>query len=239
MHSGAGPPARDLPDHALQRSHHKADRADNARRKIEVQLERRRTSIPNLDFETVRTTPHERGTFEAVTEARAAAAGAQGPAATPRQKGFLTQALGKLFAVAEAYPDKSQHELLDLPDATRRTRRTRSRSHAGCYNDTVLTYNNAIQVFPRCRSPARPGHERASSTRSRTLATARCPRSASQPDAPAAPPASDTPSASERVGDLRTCPRARSVVRSRRQRGVIHETPRRRLPRRGRSSPLR
>jgi LemA protein len=76
------------------------NRVDNAWAQIEVQLKRRRDLIPNL-VETVKGyAAHERGTFEAVTQARAAAAGAQGPAQTAAAEGVLSQALGRLFAVA-------------------------------------------------------------------------------------------------------------------------------------------
>ena len=81
------------------------NRVDNAWAQIEVQLKRRWDLIPNL-IETVKGyAAHERGTFEAVTAARTAAQQAQGPAATAQAEGILGQALGKLFAVAEAYPD--------------------------------------------------------------------------------------------------------------------------------------
>ena len=81
------------------------NRVDNAWAQIDVQLKRRRDLIPNL-VETVKGyAAHERGTFEAVTQARAAAAGAQGPAQTAAAEDMLTQALGRLFAVAEAYPE--------------------------------------------------------------------------------------------------------------------------------------
>src|SRR5659263_129005 len=78
--------------------------AQNAWAQVDVQLKRRHDLIPNL-IETVKGyAAHERGTFEAVTEARVAAQKAQGPAAQAEAEDILTQALGKLFAVAEAYP---------------------------------------------------------------------------------------------------------------------------------------
>ena len=96
----------------------KRNRVDNAWAQIEVQLKRRHDLIPNL-VETVKGyAAHERGTFEAVTQARAAAVGAQGPAQTAAAEGILGQALGRLFAVAEAYPDlKAKHQLPRPPDA--------------------------------------------------------------------------------------------------------------------------
>ncbi len=126
----------------------KRNRVDNAWAQIEVQLKRRRDLIPNL-VETVKGyAAHERGTFEAVTQARAAAAGAQGPAQTAQAEGFLTQALGRLFAVAEAYPDlKANTNFLELQGQLAETENKIAVSRQ-VYNDTVLTFNNAIQVFP-------------------------------------------------------------------------------------------
>ena len=124
------------------------NRVDNAWAQIEVQLKRRWDLIPNL-VETVRGyAEHERGTFEAVTEARANAQRAQGPAETAAAEGILGQALGRLFAVAEAYPDlKASQNFLDLQGQLRDTEDKIAISRQ-VYNDTVLTYNNAIQVFP-------------------------------------------------------------------------------------------
>ena len=96
----------------------KRNRVDNSWAQIEVQLKRRHDLIPNL-VETVKGyAAHERGTFEAVTQARAAAMGAQGPAQAAAAEGILGQALGRLFAVAEAYPDlKASTNFLDLQTA--------------------------------------------------------------------------------------------------------------------------
>ena len=126
----------------------KRNRVDNAWAQIEVQLKRRRDLIPNL-VETVKGyAAHERGTFEAVTQARAAAAGAQTPAAIGAAEGMLNQALGRLFAVAEAYPElKANQNFLDLQSQLRDTEDKIAISRQ-VYNDTVLTFNNAIQVFP-------------------------------------------------------------------------------------------
>ncbi len=126
----------------------KRNRVDNAWAQIEVQLKRRHDLIPNL-VETVKGyAAHERGTFEAVTQARAAAAGAQGPAQTAAAEGILSQALGRLFAVAEAYPDlKASTNFLDLQQQLQDTENKIAVSRQ-VYNDTVLTFNNAIQVFP-------------------------------------------------------------------------------------------
>jgi LemA protein len=124
------------------------NRVDNAWAQIEVQLKRRHDLIPNL-VETVKGyAAHERGTFEAVTQARTAAQQAQGPAATAQAEGILSQALGRLFAVAEAYPDlKANQNFLDLQAQLSDTENKIAVSRQ-VYNDTVLTFNNAIQTFP-------------------------------------------------------------------------------------------
>jgi LemA protein len=124
------------------------NRVDNAWAQIEVQLKRRWDLIPNL-VETVKGyATHERGTFEAVTDARTSAQRATSPQETAAAEGVLGQALGRLFAVAEAYPElkadanfrELQHELTETEDRIAVSRQI--------YNDTTLTYNNSIQVFP-------------------------------------------------------------------------------------------
>jgi LemA protein len=124
------------------------NRVDNAWAQIEVQLKRRWDLIPNL-VETVRGyAEHERGTFEAVTEARTNAQRAQGPAETAAAEGILGQALGRLFAVAEAYPElQADENFRQLQDELAGTENRIAVSRQ-VYNDTVLTYNNAIQTFP-------------------------------------------------------------------------------------------
>ena len=86
------------------------NRVDNAWAQIEVQLKRRWDLIPNL-VETVKGyAAHERETFEAVTEARARAQQAQTPGEAAQAEGILGAALGRLFAVAEAYPELQADE---------------------------------------------------------------------------------------------------------------------------------
>jgi LemA protein len=124
------------------------NRVDNSWAQIEVQLKRRWDLIPNL-VETVKGyAAHERGTFEAVTEARANAQRAQGPAETAAAEGILGQALGRLFAVAEAYPElQADENFRQLQDELAGTENRIAVSRQ-VYNDTVLTYNNAVQTFP-------------------------------------------------------------------------------------------
>jgi LemA protein len=124
------------------------NRVDNAWAQVEVQLKRRWDLIPNL-VETVKGyAAHERETFEAVTNARAAAQQAKGPGEAAQAEGLLGQALGRLFAVAEAYPELQADEnfrQLQTEVAETENRVAVSRQ---VYNDTVLTFNNAIQTFP-------------------------------------------------------------------------------------------
>jgi len=126
----------------------KRNRVDNAWAQIDVQLRRRRDLIPNIVEAVKGYAAHERSTFDAVTQARAAAAGAQSPAEIGEAEGLLTQAIGRLFAVAEAYPElKANESFLDLQAQLSETEDKIAISRQ-VYNDTVLTYNNAIQTFP-------------------------------------------------------------------------------------------
>jgi LemA protein len=118
-------------------------------RQIDVELTRRHDLVPNL-VETVKGyAAHERGTFEAVTAARAAASS---PGATPaqqaQQENMLTGALRQLFAVAEAYPDlkasalfqQLQSQLAEIEDRIAAGRRF--------YNANVRALNTRVQSFP-------------------------------------------------------------------------------------------
>ena len=126
----------------------KRNRVDNAWAQVEVQLKRRHDLVPNLVEAVKGYAAHERGTFDSVTQARAAATSAQGPAQAGAAEGILGQAIGRLFAVAEAYPElKANQSFLDLQGQLRDTEDKIAISRQ-VYNDTVLTFNNAIQVFP-------------------------------------------------------------------------------------------
>ncbi|HUS83093.1 MAG TPA: LemA family protein [Dehalococcoidia bacterium] len=115
---------------------------------IDVQLKRRADLVPNL-VETVRGyAEHERGTFEAVTNARAMLQNAQGPAEAAAANNQLTQTLRSLFAVAEAYPTLRasenfmalQSELSDIEEKIAYARQF--------YNTNVSGFNQRIQVVP-------------------------------------------------------------------------------------------
>ena len=122
----------------------------NAWAQIDVQLKRRYDLIPNL-VETVKGyAKHEREVFENVTKARTAAqqVANAGPAARAQAEGGLTQALGRLFAVAEAYPDlKANQNFLALQEELTSTENKISFARQ-FYNDSVLRYNNQTQMFP-------------------------------------------------------------------------------------------
>jgi LemA protein len=115
---------------------------------IDVQLRQRHDLIPNL-VETVKGyAAHERGTLDEVTQARTTAVAAQGPAQQAAAENMLTGALGRLMAVAEAYPDlkananfqQLQAELSDLENKIAASRRF--------FNNAVQEYNTGIQRFP-------------------------------------------------------------------------------------------
>jgi LemA protein len=115
---------------------------------IDVQLQRRADLIPNLVEAVKGYAAHERGVFEEVTRARSALQRAEGPAAAAEADAGLSAALGRLFAVAEAYPDlqasdnflRLQEDLTDTEDKISAARRY--------YNATVMYFNTAVQTFP-------------------------------------------------------------------------------------------
>ena len=116
---------------------------------IDVQLKRRYDLIPNLVETAKGYMTHERETLEAVTQARAAAAGA-GDAVGQRAQaeGGLTAALGRLFAVVEAYPDlKANQNFLALQEELSSTENKIGFARQ-YYNDSVMHYNNKTQMFP-------------------------------------------------------------------------------------------
>ena len=124
------------------------NRVDNAWAQVEVQLKRRWDLIPNL-VETVKGyAAHERETFENVTQARANAQRASNPAEAAQAEGILGAALGRLFAVAEAYPELQADENFRQLQTELSETENRVAVSRQVYNDTVLTYNNTVQTFP-------------------------------------------------------------------------------------------
>jgi LemA protein len=126
----------------------KRNRSANAWAQVDVQLRRRYDLIPNLVESVKGYAAHEEGTFTAVTEARAAAQQADGPAAQAEAEATLSGALGRLLAVAEAYPAlRATENFQQLQDELGGTE-NRIATSRQVYNDTVLTYNNACQQVP-------------------------------------------------------------------------------------------
>jgi LemA protein len=118
-------------------------------RQIDVELKRRHDLIPNL-VETVKGyAAHEKGTFEGVMQARSAAmSGGQSPAAAAQSEGVLSQALGRLFAVAEAYPDlKANANFLALQQELTSTE-DRIASGRRYYNANVRELNTKVETVP-------------------------------------------------------------------------------------------
>jgi len=115
---------------------------------IDVQLQRRGDLIPNLVEAVKGYAAHERGVFDEVTRARAAVQQAGSPASAAEANDVLTAALGRLLAVAEAYPElkasenflRLQDELTDTEDKISAARRY--------YNATVMRFNTAVQSIP-------------------------------------------------------------------------------------------
>jgi LemA protein len=123
-------------------------RVNQAFADIDVQLKQRHDLIPNL-VETVKGyAAHERGTLEAVIQARNVAISAQGPAQQAAAENALTGALRQIFALSEAYPNlkanenfqRLQMELADLENKIAAARRY--------FNSAVQEYNTGLQRFP-------------------------------------------------------------------------------------------
>lgn len=124
------------------------NQVDNSWSQIDVQLKRRHDLIPNL-VETARGyMQHERGTFEAITEARSKAMGAKTVAEAGKAEGTLAGALSKFMLVVENYPDlKANQNFLALQEELSSTENKIAFARQG-YNDEVLNLNNKIQMFP-------------------------------------------------------------------------------------------
>lgn len=124
------------------------NKVEEAWAQIDVQLQRRHDLIPNLVNTVKGYAAHEKSTLEDVTAARAAAVSAQGPAAAGTSEVALTAALGRLFALAENYPDlkadqnfrQLQEELSDTEDKVAFARQY--------YNDNVREWNTRIASVP-------------------------------------------------------------------------------------------
>ena len=115
---------------------------------VDVQLKKRADLVPNLVEIVKGYAKHEKETFESVIEARNKIRMAENPESEMEANNMLTNALGKLFALAEAYPDlKANQNFLslqaDLKDVEDKIAVARQ-----FYNDRVLAYNNKTEIFP-------------------------------------------------------------------------------------------
>jgi LemA protein len=124
------------------------NRSENSWAQVDVQLRRRYDLIPNLVEAVKGYAAHERATFDEVTQARTRAQQAEGIEEQAQAENVLTAALGRLFAVAEAYPElratenfqQLQAQLADVEQNIVISRQV--------YNDAVLTYDNALETVP-------------------------------------------------------------------------------------------
>jgi LemA protein len=124
------------------------NRVENAWAQVDVQLRRRYDLIPNL-VETVKGyASHERATFEEVTQARTRAQEARSVEEQAQAENVLTAAIGRLFAVAEAYPELRATENFQQLQAELAETENKIQVARQVYNDTVLTYENARETVP-------------------------------------------------------------------------------------------
>lgn len=124
------------------------NKKDDQWSQIEVQLKRRADLIPNV-VETVKGyAKHEKETFEEVIKARNTYVSAKTPEEEMKASGVVTEALSKLFALSENYPDlKANQNFLSLQADLKDTEDKISYARQ-FYNDSVLTYNNKVEMVP-------------------------------------------------------------------------------------------
>jgi LemA protein len=124
------------------------NRAENAWAQVDVQLRRRYDLIPNL-VETVKGyASHERTTFEEVTKARTAAQQAETVQEQAKAENILTEAIGRLFAVAEQYPELRATENFQQLQGQLEETEGKIAVSRQVYNDAVLTYDTALETVP-------------------------------------------------------------------------------------------
>ncbi len=120
----------------------------NGWKQIDVQLKRRHDLIPNL-VNTVRgAMEFERDTLTQVTEARSRAVSATGPADAAKKEGELTQALGRLFALAENYPTLKANDNVKMLQEELASTENKVGFARQFYNDIATKFNTAQQTFP-------------------------------------------------------------------------------------------
>lgn len=125
-----------------------ANRIENSLSQIDVQLKRRADLIPNI-IETVKGyAKHESSIINAVSEARKALVGAKDLPSRIKADGKLESALGRLFAIAENYPQlKANENFLQLQEELTATEDRVAYSRQS-YNDSIMTYNTLCTTFP-------------------------------------------------------------------------------------------
>src|SRR5512132_275061 len=122
------------------------NRSENSWAQVDVQLRRRYDLIPNLVEAVKGYAAHEQQTFEEVTRARTAAQQAQGVEEQAKAENMLTAALGRLFAVAEAYPQLRATENFQQLQAQLAEVEQNIVVSRQVYNDAVLSYENALET---------------------------------------------------------------------------------------------
>jgi LemA protein len=120
----------------------------NGWRQIDVQLKRRHDLIPNLVNAVRGSMDFERDTLTAVMEARAKALTATGPADAALKEGQLSQALGRLLAVAENYPTLKSNDNVKMLQEELSATENKVGFSRQFYNDITTGFNTAQQVFP-------------------------------------------------------------------------------------------
>jgi len=120
----------------------------NGWKQIDVQLKRRHDLIPNLVNTVKGAMEFEQSTLTMVIEARNRAAAATGPADAAEKEGMLTQALGKLFALAESYPALKSNENVKMLQEELASTENKIGFARQFYNDIATRFNTGQQTFP-------------------------------------------------------------------------------------------
>jgi LemA protein len=124
------------------------NQTQNGWKQIDVQLKRRHDLIPNLVNTVKGQMDFEKGTLEAVMEARAKAMAAIGPADASQKEAALSQAVGKFFAVAENYPQLRSNENVKMLQEELSSTENKIGFARQFYNDIATKYNTGTQTFP-------------------------------------------------------------------------------------------
>jgi LemA protein len=124
------------------------NQTQNGWKQIDVQLKRRHDLIPNLVNTVKGQMDFESGTLTAVMEARSKAMAATGPADSGQKEAALTQAVGRLFAVAENYPQLKSNENVKMLQEELASTENKIGFARQFYNDIATKFNTATETFP-------------------------------------------------------------------------------------------